>query len=69
MATYAQIQKIVQAKHGYVPKTCWIAHVKSDFSLTRGIAPNRTSVRSRKYPCPPEKRQAIVDALRSAEMI
>ena len=41
MATYAEIQKVVRAKHGFIPKTCWIAHVKSDFSLTNKIAPNR----------------------------
>ena len=41
MATYAEIQKVVRAKHGFVPKTCWIAHVKSDFSLTNRTAPNR----------------------------
>jgi hypothetical protein len=69
MATYARIQDIVREKHGFIPKTCWIAHVKSDFSLTDGVAPNRVDARLRKHPCPPEKRQAIIDALRSAKMI
>jgi hypothetical protein len=69
MATYAQIQRIVREKHGFVPKTCWIAHVKFDFSLTGKAAPNRMDSHSRKYPCPPEKRQAIIDALRSTKMI
>jgi hypothetical protein len=63
MATYAQIQRIVREKHGFIPKTCWIADVKSDFSLTDRVAPNRMDARSRKHPCPLEKRQAIIEAL------
>ncbi len=28
MATYRQIREYVSEQYGYVPKTCWIAHVK-----------------------------------------
>jgi hypothetical protein len=28
MATYEQIQDYVRKKYGFIPKTCWIAHVK-----------------------------------------
>jgi hypothetical protein len=51
---------------GFVPKACWIAHVKSEFGLT---APNRLEVKSRKYPCPPEKRPVIVEAMRRLGVI
>ena len=28
MTIYAQIQAWVKANHGFVPKSCWIAHMK-----------------------------------------
>jgi hypothetical protein len=34
--TYADIAKEVQRIGGFVPNTCWIAHVKSEFGLRRG---------------------------------
>ena len=34
MATYKQIEDWVKGNHGFVPKTCWIAHVKE----TCGVA-------------------------------
>ena len=28
MATYKEIQSYVKEKYGFLPKTCWIAHMK-----------------------------------------
>jgi len=67
--TYADIGREVQRIGGFVPKTCWIAHVKSEFGLTARMAPNRLDVKSRKYPCPPEKRPVIVAAMRRLGVI
>ena len=63
MPTYKQVQDHVRQRNGFVPKTCWIAHVLSDLGMTRGAAPNRHDVRARAHPCPPGKRPAIEDAL------
>jgi len=62
--TYAEIAKEVERIGGFVPKTCWIAHVKSDLGLTTRTAPNRIDPRHRKHPCPPEKRPVILAAMR-----
>ena len=69
MATYREIQEHVRTHTGRVPKTCWIAHVKSDLGLTMRTAPNRFSASTRQIPCPPDKRQAILAALRHFGMI
>jgi hypothetical protein len=69
MATYREIQNRVRAHNGFVPKTCWIAHVMSDLGLTKNIAPNRISASSREHPCPPEKRPAILSALEHFGMV
>ncbi len=41
MATYRQIQDWVKQHYGFVPKTCWIAHVKEISGATIRKAPNR----------------------------
>lgn len=69
MATYRQIQDRVKAKAGYVPKTCWIAHVKAQHGLTTRQAPNRFSPSSREHPCPPDKKASIEAAMRHFEML
>jgi hypothetical protein len=69
MATYAQIQAKVKKDSGFVPKTCWIAHVMSDHKLTKRTAPNRINPKSRTHPCPDEKRKAIETVLRYYGMI
>ena len=53
MATYKQIQEYVRNQTGRVPKTCWIAHVKSDLGLHVRNASNRFSADERQVPCPP----------------
>lgn len=35
MATYKEIQKYVKDIHGFVPKTCWIAHMKEVCGIDR----------------------------------
>jgi hypothetical protein len=53
-----------QRHHGFIPKTEWITHVKE----VHGIATLRGANRVRRdrdvEPCPPEKREAIEEALR-----
>lgn len=69
VATYRQIQKWVKSDAGFVPKTCWIAHVKSDHGLVSREAFNRADSNVRQHPCPPEKRGVIEAALRHFRMI
>lgn len=67
MATDTAIQKFVQHHHGFIPKRGWIAHVKE----AHGVAMLRTASRVRHgiEPCPPEKREAIEEALRHFSVI
>ena len=69
MATYRQIQERVRSQIHRVPKTCWIAHVMADKGLRMKAAPNRISTADRQKPCPPDKRPAILAALRHFRMI
>jgi hypothetical protein len=63
MATYRDIATEVKISAGFVPKTCWIAHVMELLGLKHRRAPNRINLVERKYPCPPEKMPAIISAL------
>ena len=69
MATDVEIQKFVQRRHGFIPKTGWIAHVKE----VHNIPTLREAKRARRdraiEPCPPEKREAIEEALRHFGLI
>jgi hypothetical protein len=38
--TYSEIAQEVKRIGGFLPKNCWIAHVKSEFGLTGRVAPN-----------------------------
>jgi hypothetical protein len=67
MATYSEIQAYVRSKHGFVVKTCWIAHVLADHGLTRGLAANRIDEERRVASCPPQKRAAIEQALQALD--
>lgn len=42
-ATYKEIQNWVRQNHGFLPKTCWIAHCKELYGLPVSNAPNRQS--------------------------
>jgi hypothetical protein len=68
MATYKQIQGWVKHKYGFIPKTCWIAHVKNMSGLPMRKAPNRKGT-ERVEPCPPGKVELIRSALRHFGMI
>ena len=57
MATYKQIQEYVKYNYGFVPKTCWIAHMKEVCGIYVKKAPNRISPDKRKKPCPIDKQK------------
>lgn len=69
MASYKEVQDYVRERNGFVPKSCWIAHVLSDAGLTKSVAPNRRDGRERLHPCPDAKRAPIVAALRHFGML
>ena len=67
--TYADIAECVEKHHGFVPKTCWIAHVKELNGLPVRVASNRQSGATRVTPCPKDKRAAIEDCFRRLGLI
>lgn len=69
MATYKEIQSYVKATNGFVPKTCWIAHMKEVSGIPVRTAYNRLTLNKRKHPCPPSKQKAIYEAFRHFHMI
>ena len=69
MATYKEIQEYIKINYNFVPKTCWIAHMKEVYGLPVNIASNRYSLHNRKYPCPIDKQSAIYDAFKYFNMI
>lgn len=69
MATYAQIQKFVRSQYGFMPQTCWIAHVKEICALAPRVSHNRQDSKNRKRPCPPDKIEPIKKAFRHFGMI
>lgn len=62
MATYKEIQDFVKKKHGYIPKTCWIAHCKEVLGISVKMANNRISPEKRTHPCPEKKIGDIKEA-------
>lgn len=69
MATYKQIQEYIRDTYGYLPKTCWIAHMKEVCGLHPRMAQNRYSINSRTNPCPTDKQAAIKKAFDHFHMI
>lgn len=69
MATYKEVQEYVRSKHGFVPKTCWIAHVLADDEKTTRAAGNRISPDARMHPCPEKRRPQVESALSHFGMI
>lgn len=63
MATYKEIQNYVKETYGFIPKTCWIAHVKEECGISVKNAPNRILADKREKPCPLEKMEYIKNAL------
>jgi len=69
MTAYKQIQDWVKQNHGFVPKSCWIAHCKEMEGLNPRISTRRYDPSVRQVLCPPEKRMPIVDAFRNFGMM
>lgn len=67
MPADAEIQREVELTFGFVPKTCWIAHVLELLGKRLRVASNRIDPRVRKCPCPTDKRAAISTAVRKLE--
>ena len=68
--TYKRIQEYVQEKYGFQAHTAYIAEVKRMVGLDMHKAPNAVEQRKHEYhPCPPEKVEAIKDALRHFGLI
>ncbi len=68
MGIYERTQKDVKKHDGFVPKSCWIAHMKSKCGLPVRRAWNRAG-RGRMVPCPPGKQQAIRDSFKRQGLI
>lgn len=69
LATYKEIQDYVKTNYGFIPKTCWIAHMKEVCGISVKNAPNRISPDKREKPCPLEKQKYIEQAFRHFNMI
>lgn len=69
MTTYREIQDQIRMAHGFAAKPCWIAHVLSDYGLTRRQAYNRYDPDRRTNPCPPHRRSQIEESLRNLGVI
>ena len=69
MATYRELQDWVKQNHGWLPKTCWIAHCKELANLPVRKAPNRQDIEKRMVPCPNEKQEVILSAFRHFGMM
>src|SRR5262249_48624146 len=67
-ATYREIRAFVHARHGFSPRTGWIAHVKDLIGLPLRRTHNRQTS-TRVDPCPPERRAAIEEALRHFQIL
>jgi hypothetical protein len=52
----------VRRRAGFNPRSSWSADVKEQLGIMRR-SPKR--VGERRYPCPPEKREAIIQAIRA----
>mgnify|MGYP006952611412 CR=1 FL=1 len=69
MATYKQIQGFVKQQYGYIPKSCWIAHMKEVCGLNPKLSARRNSVASRVHPCPLERQDDIRHSFEHFKMI
>ncbi len=69
MATYREIQNYVKETYGFIPKSCWIAHMKERCGIPIRNVPNRISPSHRKHPCPLEKMCYIEEAFKHFGMV
>ncbi|MBS5678066.1 MAG: 23S rRNA (uracil(1939)-C(5))-methyltransferase RlmD [Oscillibacter sp.] len=68
--TYKRILEYVQEKYGFKVHTAYIVEVKRMVGLDMHKAPNAVEQKKHEYhPCPPEKVEAIKDALRHFGLI
>jgi len=58
MGIYRRVQKDVKKHDGYIPKSCWIAHMKEKCGLPVRTAWNRVGA-VRQVPCPAGKQNSI----------
>lgn len=63
--TYKKIQSIYKEKYGHTIKTCWIADVKRELNIPTRKSFNRIDVDKVKYPCPKEKRERLIDIIKT----
>jgi len=69
MNIYKAVQQRVKQQAGFVPKTCWIAHVLELNGQELRPAHNRKDRDTRQVPCPADKRTPIERALRELKRI
>ena len=69
MNIYRAVQQKVKEEAGFIPKTCWIAHVLELNGKRLRPAHNRKDQNTRQVPCPPGKRMPIERALRELKRI
>ena len=68
-ATYKEIEEYVQNKYGLHDTNLYIAQVKREFGIIERINYNVGDGKSRVPQVTPEKREAIIDALKYFQMI
>jgi hypothetical protein len=64
MPTYRQMKDFSLEHFGFRLETCWIADVKTELGFITKMAWNRIDPTKPSKPCPPDKRFAILAALR-----
>lgn len=68
--TYKQIKEYVQKTHGLKVSSLYIANLKDELGLDKQFSYEEAEMSAEKRPkCPPEKREAILDAFRHFGMI
>jgi hypothetical protein len=68
MGIYERTQRDVKKHDGFVPKSCWIAHMKEECGLPVKKAWNRNG-KARIVPCPPKNKKAIRDSFKRQGLI
>lgn len=68
--TYKQIKEYVLKNHGLKVSSLYIANLKDELGLDKQFSYEEAEMSAEKRPkCPPEKREAILDAFRHFGMI
>jgi hypothetical protein len=69
MPKYRAIQSEVRITSGFVPKTCWIAHVLELLGKKMRLPSYRVDPNVRRHPCPAERQAAMMEAIRKLEKL